>query len=315
MDRASQILFAAAALLLTSCGPGTQVAGIEGSGAPAPITATGPVTGFGSIFVNGVEYTTTSAQIHIDDQPGSESQLAVGEIVTVTGTLNADDMTGTATQVIFLGNVLGPVTAVNVPTDTLVVLGQTVLVTASTVFDPSIQPPQIAGIKTDDRLEVSGFPDSSGRIVASHIQLAPTNSALRVQGVVQGLDTSAFVFHVNALAVDYSAATLHGTLSDASLVDVEGSSLSAAGALMATTVTVLPPPGGAPDSRGEVEGLITTFTSISDFVVNGVHVTTNASTQFVLNGIALGVDVRVDVEGSFDSSGTLVAESVEAGDE
>ena len=105
MDRASQILFAAAALLLTSCGPGTQVAGIEGSGAPAPITATGPVTGFGSIFVNGVEYTTTSAQIHIDDQPGSESQLAVGEIVTVTGTLNADDMTGTATQVIFLGNV------------------------------------------------------------------------------------------------------------------------------------------------------------------------------------------------------------------
>jgi hypothetical protein len=317
MDRVTQIPFAAAVLLLTSCGPGTQVAGIEGTGAPAPaaITATGPVTGFGSIFVNGVEYTTTGAQIQIDDQPGTESQLAIGEIVTVTGTLNAGDTTGTATQVTFLGNVQGPVTEVNVPTDTLVVLGQTTLITPSTVFDPNIKPPQIAGIKNDDRLEVSGFPDSSGRIVASRIQLAATNNALRVEGVVQGLNTGTSVFQLNALSVDYSAAMLQGTLANGSLVDVEGNSVSASGALLATTVTVLPPPGGAANSRGEIEGVITVFTSISDFVVNGVHVTTNGSTVFQLNGITLGVDVRVDVEGSFDSSGSLVAASVEAGDE
>ncbi len=315
MHRATQILVAATALLLSSCGPDTQVAGIEGTGAPAPITATGPVTGFGSIFVNGVEYATTGTQFQIDDQPGTESQLAVGEIVTVTGTLNADDTTGTATQVTFLGNVLGPATEVDVPSQTFVVLGQTVLVTSSTVFDPSIQPASIAGIRTDDRLEVSGFPDSSGQIVASHIQLAGAGTDLRVEGVVQGLDSGASVFQVNALSVDYSAAKLQGTLSNGSLVDAEGSSLSASGALMATAVTVLPPPGGAPNSRGEVEGVITSFTSTSDFVVNGVHVTTNASTQFELNGMTLGVNVRVDVEGSYDSSGTLVASDVEAGDE
>jgi hypothetical protein len=96
---------------------------------------------------------------------------------------------------------------------------------------------------------------------------------------------------------------------------VQGTSLSASGALMATDVTVLPPPGGAPGSRGEVEGVVTSFNSVSDFVVNGVHVTTNANTLFQLNGITLGVNVRVDVEGSYDSSGTLVASSVEAGNE
>jgi hypothetical protein len=314
MHRTTQVLFAAAALLLASCGPGTQVAGIEGSGAPAPITATGPVTGFGSIFVNGVEYATTGAQIQIDDQPGTESQLAIGEVVTVTGTLNANGTTGTAAQVTFSGNVLGPVAQVSVPTDAFVVLGQTVLVTSSTTFDPNIQPASIAGMKNDARVEVSGFPDSSGRIVASRVQLTP-NTALRVQGVVQGLNTGASVLQINALSVDYSGATLHGTLANGSLVEAEGSSLSASGALMATAVTVLPPPGGAPNSEGELEGVITSFTSASDFMVNGQHVTTNASTQFVLNGLTLGVDVRVDVEGTFDSTGTLVARSVEAGDE
>jgi Domain of unknown function (DUF5666) len=313
MHRFTQILLAATTLLLTSCGPGSQVAGIEGTGAPSPVTASGPVTGFGSIFVNGVEFTTTGAQIQIDDQPGTESQLAIGEVVTVRGTLNANNTTGTATDVTFLGNVQGPVAQVDVPTNTFVVLGQTVVVAATTLFDPNIQPQQISGIKTGDPYEVSGFPDSSGRIIASHIRVAATGSALRVAGAMQGLNTGTTVFQINALSVDYSAATVHGTLANGSVVDVEGSSLNASGALSATTVTVLPPPGGAPNSRGEVEGVITSFNSVSDFVVNGIHVTTNANTLFQLNGITLGVNVRVDVEGTFDSSGTLVAASVEAG--
>jgi len=315
MHRAIQILLAAASsLLLTSCGPGSQVAGIEGTGAPSPVTASGRVTGFGSIFVNGVEFTTTGAQIQIDGQPGAESQLAIGEVVTVRGTLNPNNTTGTAAQVTFLGNVLGPVAQVDVTTDTFVALGQTVLVTANTVFDPNIAPQQISGIKTGDSYEVSGFPDSSGQIVASRIQVAATGSALRVEGAMQGLNASTTIFQINALTIDYSAATVHGTLANGSLVDVEGSSLNASGALSATTVTVLPPSGGVPGSRGEVEGIITSFNSVSDFTVNGVHVTTNSNTLFQLNGIALGVDVRVEVEGSYDSSGTLVATSVEAGD-
>lgn len=315
MHRANQILLAATALLLTSCGPGSQVAGIEGTGAPSPVTASGPVTGFGSIFVNGVEFTTTGAQIEIDGEQGAESQLAIGEIVTVTGTLNANNTTGTAAHVTFLGNVLGPVTQVDVSTKTFVELGQTVLVTANTVFDPNIPPQQISGIKTGDLYEVSGFPDSSGQIVASRIQVAAKGSPLRVDGAVQGLNTGTTVFQINALAVDYSAATVHGTLANGSMVDAQGTSLSASGALMATEVTVLPPPGGAPGSRGEVEGVVTSFNGVSDFVVNGVHVTTNANTLFQLNGITLGINVRVDVEGSYDSSGTLVASSVEAGAE
>jgi len=95
-------------------------------------------------------------------------------------------------------------------------------------------------------------------------------------------------------------------------VGVEGSGFSASGALQATAVEVAPAVGGTPNSEGEVEGIITSFTSNADFMINGLHVTTDASTQFTLNGVTLGVNARVAVEGVFDSSGNLVAATLEA---
>src|SRR5256885_5141775 len=83
MNRAFQAILVGIALLLASCGGGQLTAGIEGSG--APVTTVGSITGFGSIFVNGVEYATAGAQIGIDGQPGTEAQLSVGDVVTVVG--------------------------------------------------------------------------------------------------------------------------------------------------------------------------------------------------------------------------------------
>ncbi len=54
--------------------------GIDGVGA-----AIGPITNFGSIFVNGVEFSTSSAQIRIEDRAGTELELEVGDMVQVIG--------------------------------------------------------------------------------------------------------------------------------------------------------------------------------------------------------------------------------------
>src|SRR2546430_16503864 len=105
MKREFTTIVAAAILLLASCGGPTQLGGIQGSG--SPVVAYGPIAGFGSIFVNGVEYATSNAQIRIDDQPGTESQLLVGQVVTVVGSVNSDGPTGTATQVTSSGDVAG----------------------------------------------------------------------------------------------------------------------------------------------------------------------------------------------------------------
>ena len=287
MKREFTTMVAAAVLLLASCGGSTQLAGIQGSGS----VASGPITGFGSIFVNGVEYVTSNAQIRIDDQPGAESQLLVGEVVTVTGSVNADGKTGTATQVTFSGEVAGPITGINIAGGTFVVLGQTVRVSGSTLFDATILPASITSLKVGNLVEISGFPNTAAEIVASRIQLEATGSALEVKGIVQSLDMTAHTFHVNTLTVDYSAITPMGSLANGSTVKASGTMLNAAGALVATRVDVLPGFGGTANEQGEIEGLITTFTSNADFVINGQHVTTNASTQFMLNGVTLAVNV------------------------
>src|SRR3954447_791972 len=96
------LAIAAAACALVACGV-DQVAGIEGTGAPVAsgVTSVGPISGFGSIIQGGVEYQTSGAQIQIDDQPATEAQLQVGEVVTIKGTVNPDGTTGVATQVTF----------------------------------------------------------------------------------------------------------------------------------------------------------------------------------------------------------------------
>jgi hypothetical protein len=93
---------------------------------------------------------------------------------------------------------------------------------------------------------------------------------------------------------------------------VQGASFTVAGSLIATHVEVLPGLGASANQRADVDGIITTFASNTDFVVDGQHVTTDTNTNFVLHGATLGPNLEVDVQGQFNASGTLLAQKVEA---
>src|SRR5690242_12566232 len=69
-----RLLAATAACCLSACG-GEDMAGIQGSGAPvaAGVTSVGAISGFGSVFLGGVEYDTSAAQVRIDDLSGTEA--------------------------------------------------------------------------------------------------------------------------------------------------------------------------------------------------------------------------------------------------
>ena len=90
---------------LASCGGGGS-AGIGGTG----ITSGGTITGFGSIFVNGVKYDTSGSTITIDDNIVDESALKLGMFVLVRGTLDTNNTTGTANSVSINIELKGPVT-------------------------------------------------------------------------------------------------------------------------------------------------------------------------------------------------------------
>jgi hypothetical protein len=305
----------AAICLLLSCG-GEQTAGIQGSGLPsvadAPATAVGPISGFGSIFVNGVEYSTSAARISIDDQSGTEAQLRVGQIVTVKGRVSSDGDTGTATEVSFIADARGSVTQLDTDAETFVALGQTVQITDATLFDESIQPANVEGLETGDIVEVSGFADAAGNLVASRIELKSPEAGLQVKGVVEALDTSVKTFRLNALTVNYSGVAPEGTLTNGAVVKVKGAAASASGPLQASSVKALPSAGGAANERGDVQGLITSFASQTNFVVAGQRVATDSNTQFALHDQTLDINLFVKIKGTYNSSGVLVASKVEA---
>lgn len=103
---ASLLLRSGAALLaalgLAACGGSGGSGGSEESMNPPPSTSVnksvvGPISGFGSVYVNGVRFNTTGASYTVDDSSAmSDSALAVGMVVKIDGAVNADGVTGSA---------------------------------------------------------------------------------------------------------------------------------------------------------------------------------------------------------------------------
>jgi hypothetical protein len=311
VKRIRMVISVAAAMLLASCDGTFDVAGIQGSGSPTPAAAVGPITGFGSVFVNGVEYVTSGAQIVIDHQPGTEAQLHAGQVVAIKGSVNADGVTGTATEVSFGGNAQGPAIQIDLTNNTFVVLGQTVRITGSTLFDEGIQPRDLSGVQSGTVVEVSGFANAAGEIVASRVDLKSADSNLQVKGVIAALDTTAHKFRINALTVDYGTVSVTGALANGSIVEAQGAALTFGGELVATRVEVVQGIGATANQRADIQGIITSFTSATDFALQGQSVTTDANTQFVLHAVTLAVNVEVDVQGTVNASGVLLAKKVE----
>jgi Domain of unknown function (DUF5666) len=299
---------AAMAATLVACGGGgssQQIAGIQGSG-----VAIGAVTGFGSIFVNGVEFKTSGASIRIDDQSASESQLHIGDVVLVKGPINADGLTGTANEVSFHAAVKGAISDLNATALTIVVVGQRVQIVASTLFDTSIVPADFTGLRMGLAIEVSGYRNSAGIVVATRIERAATAGA-QIVGMVNTLDSNARSFNIDTQSIDYSQATVTGTLADGATVVVKADTATAGSRVVARSVDVSADRGGAANDTGRIEGIVTRFASNADFDVNDQKISTDASTQFTLNGLTLGIDSKVEVEGAFNASGTLVASKVQ----
>ena len=321
MKARKALLFLGTAAITACGGGGNQVAGIDGGGAPAPvvidITSQGTITGFGSVIVNGVRYDTSSASFTIDGQPGTESDLTVGQVIVVKGTLNQDGTTGTADSVAFDDAVEGPIESIDVPNNSMVVLGQTVFVNGDTSYEDDINPADLTGLSVGDVVEVSGYLDANGDIVATYVELEDMSSGFEVTGIAQNVDTTAMTLTIGALVVDYSGAMVedfpNGMPENDQLVEAEGTTLGAGGELIATELEFKGNDVEFDDGDDvEIEGLITRFASATDFDVNGIPVTTTGSTQYEGGTSAdLALNVKVEVEGEANASGVIVADKVE----
>ncbi len=277
------------------------------------LVSVGTITGFGSVYVNGVRYRTTDAQVVMNDVAAAESALKVGHYVEVKG--HSHNRADHDADVIRYHNVLeGPITSVDATSGSFVAMGQVVQVTAETAIGDGIDPASIEGLAVNDVVEVSGMVTTLGVIDATRIDIKPDGGPYDVTGYVSKLALATHRFNVNALVVDYSSANMDdfptGQPTDGDLVLVKGFTFAADGSFVATRVELRSDDWlkAAAGDVLEVEGAITDFESATKFNVAGRAVTTTPTTLYEHGTVAtLANDVLVEVEGTADAAGVLVA--------
>ena len=330
----STVSLAIAAIIgLTACGGG---GGGSDSTTSSPVTSgstitSGVITGFGSVFVDGVEFETANSSFSLDDGDDgmeNEDELAVGMVVTVTGTVNADGKTGNAEHIEFDDELEGIVNANNVAADgtgTMTVMGQTVFIKTTTIFESDVADiDSIDKVAAGNVVEVSGFSSGDGSVYATRIEVKLAKHAgeeIEVKGIVSKLAAS--TFDIGGLTVDFSSGALFddslpdGTLRDGQYVEVKSTAgFNLDGVLIASEIELQD--DGDMDMEGddgdevELNGFVTAVKSDTAFEIGGrtVIITKDTSIEHG-NAGDITVGVYLEVEGQLNAESELLADEIE----
>jgi hypothetical protein len=324
--RFAALVAASLILVLSACGGGGSVGPVAGGGIGGTGISFGPVTGFGSVFVNGTAFDTRDAVILVNGEPATEAGLTEGMLVRVEGEWTGTG-TGTADRVEYRNDIRGPVEAKVFDSltreGTLTVLGQTVRFNKQTVFRGVTR----EAIAVGDDVAISGWFLDSGEFLASLVRrsgsFAPSGEA-EVKGIIEALDTVARSFRIGGVTIVYGPSTEIEMKDDrdellpsdnGAFVEVEGtfngSVLLADGIEQEDDRNLLRASGG---DDVEIEGPISSVNPGNrTFVLNGTTVQVTNGTEFDdgLRESDLQPGLQVSVEGEWDARGFLVADEIE----
>jgi hypothetical protein len=303
-------------LSVAACGGESLVAGV-GSGGTGSF-ASGPITGFASVIVNGIRYDNSQARV-IDSEgvTRSAADLKLGMMVEIEGsalTTEGGQPRGSAELIRYRSEMIGPIESR--ADGSLTVLGQTVKITASTVFQEGAGP---ASLEPGQIVEVYGLAPGAqgGSYTATRIERREGVDRYRLTGVVSDLDPGTLTFSIGGARVSYEAfasTPVAAELADGRTVRVGllRQPRASDGVWVADRLQgvqrVLPD-----RDQVEIEGLVTAFESAARFSVDGIPV--DASTAaFDGDPSAIRLGVRVEVEGAL-RGGVLIAREIEIEDD
>ena len=297
------LVIAATLAGLAACGGGgssSTTSSAAATASSAKDVASGTVTGFGSVIVEGVKYDDDQAKVTLEHdasapKSGSLADVKLGMQVEIQASAS-----GQASTVVVSSEVIG--TIASKTSDGFVVAGQTVKVSSDastpTVFEGAAG---LADLAVNDRVEVPGQRDSSNAILASRIERKDPSSALiiRVAGSVSNLDASAKSFSLAGLTVNFSAASrivpANATLANGQRVAVWSDTAPAGVALTAKSIVVK---STAPNNNDllRIGGRIATLNfAAKTFKLDGFDVDASAATFLngSVNDLANGRKIRV----------------------
>lgn len=210
MHRPRPHWFVAAGLaaLLAACGGGSGDVAGGGASTTGAQAASGTITGFGSVIVDGVRYDDSAATVKVEDDAAaprtvSSADLKLGMRVDLRA---ADD--GRASAVTVSSEVKGRIASL--AADGFVVAGQTVKVStdpaAPTVYEGVAG---LSGLAVNDFVEVHGTRDADRNVVATRVEREDPSASpvVRVVGSIEQLDLANRAFVLGGLRVTWSDAT------------------------------------------------------------------------------------------------------------
>lgn len=331
-------LAAAAALTLAACGgggSGSSNASTSGGQATTAATYSGAVSGLGSIVVNGVRFSTSGARATDAETEGTYARaFALGTTVSVSGDVDDNSATATASSITVYGGVRGAVSAVDTTASTLTVAGQVIKVDANTVFEINGTAQTLAGLQTlvvagTTYVEVYVVGDAASGFLATRVeQKAAIADGYAVIGKATSVTSTSFSLVLRkpsasptvTVTVNYDASKVRPagvTITEGTAVRVilpastDFSTVADGSALTATKVIVKR--DRAITGRAKVRGAVTAVNaSAKTLMVNDVTVDVSQAKfddGLTLAGLTVGTVLKV--EGTF-TNGVLVAREVEA---
>ena len=300
---ATMSLAVAASLVQLGCGGGGVGTGGTGS------FASGPISGFGSVIVNGITFDNTGAVV--EDGDGVRRQnadLRLGMRVEVESEAISGGQ-AKANRIRYDAALLGRVDAVDSVASTMTVLGQTVSVSTATVFDDAIVG-RLGGLAAGQEVEVHGdFDAATTRYKATRVERRTTAPAsYRVRGVVAQVDPVARTLRIGPTTFSYAgASSVPAKIEVGQFVRLTLGTSQVGGLWPVQSFSTAVREVGELDDAS-FKGLINVFDSINSFQVDGRRVTTSSSTVF--QGIQPKLGDRVEVEGAV-RGGVMQARKVE----
>jgi hypothetical protein len=329
MTRRSALAALLCSMVLTGCGGGSGGTGDTASGGTGGTGISyGPITGFGSVIVNGVHFDFDPASVSINgggSAGGETGGLEVGMVVRVRGEFNDDGVRGTATGIEYEQSLYGPIADITSANGsdprTATVLGQTVLMDSATQFY-GFSTDTLAGPAPGQVIELSALVDEQGRLRATYVRKKKDSWEpgldLTIKGRVSALDAINHTFRINLLTISYGSANVHdvagGSLSDGDYVKVQGD----IDAVDATSLTAVEIDGVSDDldqgdaDKVEIEGFVTSVAA-DGFSLGSQNIAVSVATQYsgaCSNLGAITAGTRLEAEGAL-VSGVLQATEVE----
>jgi hypothetical protein len=308
-------------VLAAACGD----SGSDGAPVPEPVVdaddvmVVGPITGFGSVIVNGLAFETAATTVTMDDQPGIVSDLRIGMVVSIGGTLNPDTGLARASEISFVDDAEGPITSIDMMARSFVVLGRTVFTDELTVFeDASFEDLEVGHV-----VEISGLWKHQQQIQATFVHRTAlqfeAGMTMQVKGEIADLDIGQQQFRIGTQSCDYSAAMLElggAEIANGMYVQASSTAMFQNGHMIANMIQVRDQDRDryrlcAGECLYELIGYVTAFESATSFEVDGQAVTTTENTVYV-NGTVdtLALDIKVSIDGTVNDAGVLVAERI-----